>query len=329
MEYMSISIVGHIKQLQALMKLMKEQRLPSSLLFSGARGIGKKLVAHELAKRLLCQSLETPDSHACGSCKSCILVEAQTHPDLCMFECNSDNGGVNELRTTLERLQKRAFMGGAKITVLNDADTLSVVGANILLKTLEEPRANSYFILIAETPSRLPQTVLSRCQRWFFDRLSDLELTTILKQQGDSLEKLQLVPLAEGSMSTLESLDTDGKFTDEVKDAVDFAWQGNQVKIVSLAQKWAGDKNLLKERISLIKTLFRNKLTTSASDRNSAAIWANALQTALETEHLIFERNVNPTLALIELLKTCCQELGPRYRYSPNAHSTTMERLIR
>ena len=325
---MTTKIVGHVKQYQALSKLIAAGRLPSSLLFSGAHGIGKKLVALSLAKRLLCESADNDSAYACNSCKSCTLIESETHPDLCIFECGSAKGGVDELRETLERLHKRAFMGGSRVTILDEADTISVVGANILLKTLEEPRPNSYFFLIAETPSRLPQTVLSRCQRWFFDRLSDLELRTILRQRGCSDEQLKLVSLAEGSVATLDSLTNDADFRDEIEEALEFAWQGNGIKTVLFAQKWGSDKTLLRERVTLIKNLIRNKLISTGADIDSAAVWANALQTALDTEHLIFDRHINPTLALIELFKSCNKNISDAYRLAPHSSRPVMERLM-
>lgn len=324
---MTTKIVGHVKQYQALSKLIAAGRLPSSLLFSGAHGIGKKLVALSLAKRLLCESADNDSAYACNSCKSCTLIEAETHPDLCIFECGSAKGGVDELRETLERLHKRAFMGGSRVTILDEADTISVVGANILLKTLEEPRPNSYFFLIAETPSRLPQTVLSRCQRWFFDRLSDLELRTILRQRGCSDEQLKLVSLAEGSVATLDSLTNDADFRDEIEEALEFAWQGNGIKTVLFAQKWGSDKTLLRERITLLKNLIRNKLIRTSANLDNAAVWANALQTALDTEHLIFDRHINPTLALIELFKSCNKNISDVYRFAPHSSRPVMERL--
>jgi hypothetical protein len=218
-------------------------------------------------------------------------------------------------------------MGGSRVTILDEADTISVVGANILLKTLEEPRPNSYFFLIAETPSRLPQTVLSRCQRWFFDRLSDLELRTILRQRGCSDEQLKLVSLAEGSVATLDSLTNDADFRDEIEEALEFAWQGNGIKTVLFAQKWGSDKTLLRERITLLKNLIRNKLIRTSANLDNAAVWANALQTALDTEHLIFDRHINPTLALIELFKSCNKNISDVYRFAPHSSRPVMERL--
>ncbi len=322
-------IVGHVKQLQALTNLVVSGRLPSSLLFSGAHGIGKKLVALTLAKHILCQNPNDSSNRGCGSCKSCTLLQADTHPDLSIFECRGSDSSVDDLRETLERLHKRPFMGANRVTIINDADTISVVGANILLKTLEEPRPNAYFILIAETPSKLPATVLSRCQRWFFDRLSDLELTAILKAGGASEQELALIPYAEGSIATLEAVKSNDGIRNETEDGLQAAWSGNDVRIISLAQSWGSDKNHLRQRIGLIKTMLREKLISHASNLQAASVWAHALQTALDAEHLIFERNINPTLVLIELLRSCSKHNGIRYQLAPNTHPSIMEALSR
>lgn len=320
-------IVGHVKQLQALSNLIFEGRLPSSLLFSGAHGVGKKLVALTLARSILCLGQKNAYNRRDCGCNSCTLLLADNHPDLSIFECRDPDSGVDDLRETLERLHKRPFMGSSRITIINDVDTISVVGANILLKTLEEPRPNAYFILVAETPSKLPATVLSRCQRWFFDRLSDLELTAILKGRGASEQELALISYAEGSVATLDAVKGSDGIRNEIEDGLSAAWNGNDVQTISFARSWGADKNHLRERVALIKVLIRENLVRHASNLQYASVWAHALQTALDAEHLIFDRNINPTLVLIELLRSCSNENAIRYQLAPNRHLPIMEAL--
>jgi hypothetical protein len=234
---------------------------------------------------------------------------------------------VDLLRETLERLSLRPFMGKRKVTILDDADLLSIVGANILLKTLEEPRADSCFILIASTPSRLPQTVLSRCQRWFFDRLSLAEMESVLKARSASEEEVALIQFADGSPGALESVRSKASLGVEVREALDAAWRGDRAQSIRAAQEWGSDKSTLHERIAFVRSTIRQKLLDSRGDKDSASVWAHALQNAIDVEYLILERHVNPTLALLELLKSCERSRAFAYQATPNSYLPILEKI--
>jgi DNA polymerase-3 subunit delta' len=318
---------GHEILRTSLSQLAHSEKLPSSLLFSGAAGVGKKLIALELARQLLCSSPSPDNRGGCGECSACGLVRVGNHPDLRIIELSDENSSVDDLRATLERLSLRAFMGRRKVTILNDADSLSVVGANILLKTLEEPRPENFFILIAETPSRLPQTVLSRCQRWFFDRLSPQEIEAVLQERGASQEEIALIPLADGSLATIEALRTKSELGKDTHAIVDAAWRGDHALITKAAQEWASEKSLLRERLAFLRATIRQKLIDAADNSSAAAVWANALQNVLDAEYLVLERNTNPTLTLWYVLESCDQRLAMSYQVTPNSHPSLVERL--
>jgi DNA polymerase III delta' subunit len=324
-----MKITGHEPQRSALAGLAREERLPSSLLFCGPVGVGKRLVARELATGLLCNHAPLESAGGCGVCSACNLVKVGNHPDLHVVECGGEGISVDDLRHTLERLSLRPFLGTRKVAILNDADELSVVGANILLKTLEEPRPENFFILIAATPSRLPQTVLSRCQRWFFDRLESTQMETILKVRGASEEELHLIPLADGSLNTLASLRDRPQLGEEVLAVLECAWRGDHSRTTQAASEWASDKAGIRERLACLRLSIRHKLLQSGNDVNAAAVWSNALQRALDVEYLVLERHVNPTLALCEVLKSCDHSLANAYQTRPNSHPPLLGELIR
>jgi len=323
MEFPSaVNLIGHSTQRDALADLVNQDRLPSSLLFGGAAGIGKKLVALELARQLLCltDSADTKrvPQGGCGDCQACRLIRAGNHPDLRLVECDAEGASVDQLRETLDKLSLKPFISKRKVTILNDADEISVVGANILLKSLEEPRPENFFILIATTSSRLPQTVLSRCQRWFFDRLSNESLREILLAKGAGDEELGMIPLADGSCSELESIRSKGDLGDDVRQALDAAWRGDMARIAKAAQDWGADKNNVRQRLTLLRASIRERLLSSRSNSSAAAVWAHGLQNAIDAEYLVLDRHVNPTLTFLEILKSCNQALAINYQITPN-----------
>ena len=321
-------LVGHSQQRTQLSQLAREERLPSALIFSGVHGIGKFAAAQELARQLLCATPNAPQG-GCGSCRTCSLYDSNNHPDLHRLTFSGERSAtVDDIRIALDNLSLKPFMGGRKVAVLNDADEISVVGANILLKSLEEPRPETFFILIVANPSRLPSTILSRCQRIFFDRLSTEELQTIADQLGLPKIDASAAALADGSAAGLDSLQARAEMHDDVKSVLDRAFNGDTTTIGRAAQEWGAEKSLLRERLAFLRTTIRQKLLESARDRDSAAVWGNALQNALDAEYLILDRHVNPTLCLLKILQGCSRELSATYQSIPNSAPSLGELLL-
>ncbi len=153
----------HQQALDQWLDAQRRERLPHAMLVKGPEHTGKVLLARLLASYLLCeQPLET---RSCGRCKSCAMVRAGTHPD--WLELRPEQPGkvirVDSIRRMQARLQQTAQFGGAKLCILHPAEALNENAANALLKILEEPPANTYFILVSHRPQLLPPTIRSRC----------------------------------------------------------------------------------------------------------------------------------------------------------------------
>ena len=152
-------------------------RVPHAYLFVGPRGVGKGLAARELAKLLFCEShvgADAQDLDPCDTCDRCRRVDRDVHPDLHWFRKEADR---NDFRLRLvarrdgspdtvviESVVLTPMEAPVTVTVLDDAELLNAAAANALLKTLEEPSPHAVLILLCADASRLPGTVLSRCQ---------------------------------------------------------------------------------------------------------------------------------------------------------------------
>lgn len=322
------SVIGHTRQRANLAKLVREDRLPTALLFNGIASIGKRGVAIELAQRLLCNSVKADDvtgtnattrEAGCGACKSCVLVKSGNHPDLHEVSFGGEDGAsVDTLREVLDQLNLTAFLGGRKIAILNDTDNLSVVGANILLKSLEEPRPDTYFILIAANATRLPSTVLSRCQRWYFDRLSPADMKRIISANYQSEPDNLALLLAEGSFSSVETMQARPGMLEEIEDTLDAAFAGQASRIAMTVQKWASEKESIKDRITLLLAATQRRLTQSADIPFHSAIWAHAVQNVMDAEYLIIDRHVSPLTTLLTVLNRCSSAHGATLMEHPN-----------
>lgn len=140
-------------------------RVPHALLMHGPRGLGKAELAARFAQSLLCHG--TTDDWACGQCPSCHLFLADTHPDF--QKVGPEEPGkaikVDAIRGLIGDLALKPQYGGYRIFVLDPAEQMNLNSANALLKTLEEPAERTVLVLISDRPSRLPPTILSRCQK--------------------------------------------------------------------------------------------------------------------------------------------------------------------
>jgi len=166
---------------------------PHALLLDGPRGIGKRTLALNLARALLCETPEV-DGTACGVCASCHYVAAGQHPDLQMIEpfVLDDDGEVkvqdpipvDRIRTLLEWVQLTSHRGCAKVAVIVPAESMNLAAANALLKTLEEPPPSTYLMLVTHQPGRVPATLRSRCRRMPAPRPATAAAEAWLQQQG-------------------------------------------------------------------------------------------------------------------------------------------------
>ena len=148
---------------QMLADAYQNKKLHHALLLQGVQGIGKQTMAVHLAGALLCPNQQ--NLTACGQCKSCHLLAAQSHPDYLVLGHEQKTIGVDEVRKIADFCQTSAGQRGAKVVVVNDADLMTTAAANALLKTLEEPANNRFLILVSAQAERLPATVLSRCSQ--------------------------------------------------------------------------------------------------------------------------------------------------------------------
>jgi len=183
-------IAGHRHLLDLIARATSRGTLPPSLIFAGPEGVGKKQAAVALAQLMNClEPGKFNGLDACGACASCKRIARGVHADVLMIE-PGDTGAIkiDQVRDAIERSAYRPFEGRRRVVIVNDAEALNVEAQNALLKTLEEPPAASTFILVTSRPDTLLPTVLSRCQRLRFGRLSPAEVAAVLIRDHEYAE---------------------------------------------------------------------------------------------------------------------------------------------
>jgi DNA polymerase III subunit delta' len=202
------NVIGHDLALEAMERALRSDRMPHAWLFTGAESVGKLTAALDFAAALNCMS----DSKPCGECQPCRTTLAANHPDvelvapggICDELEHKDHSESRDLRICqIRRLEKvlslSPYSGGRRIAIIDAADTLHVEAANAFLKTLEEPPAGSVIILLAEREERLPDTVLSRCQKLAFHPVNrETILETLLERSADPDDAVAITAASRG-----------------------------------------------------------------------------------------------------------------------------------
>jgi len=158
------------EQWDRFQSLLAQDRLPHALLLCGPEGIGLGEFATAVSRLLLCG--RPPEQAPCGECKSCVQFDGGTHQDFLRVELRDDHKQilVEDVRAMIDFMHLTTQHGRFKIALIDPADALNISSANTLLKTLEEPPADSLLILCSHRPDLLAVTIRSRCRRFEFPR---------------------------------------------------------------------------------------------------------------------------------------------------------------
>ncbi len=212
-------IIGQERITHTLQNAIRAGRTTHAYLFAGHRGTGKTTTARIFAKALNCAHGPTPTP--CNACPPCEAIARGTSMDVIEID-GASNTSVDDIRDLKEKIVLAPTESRYKVYIIDEVHMLSTSAFNALLKTLEEPPAHAVFILVTTEPHRIPPTVLSRCQRFDFRRVSFAEiaarLRTIAQEDGiaiDDAALAQIVRSADGSVRDAESvLDQLSAYTD-------------------------------------------------------------------------------------------------------------------
>ena len=188
-------MVGQEAILKTLRNQLRTGRISHAYLFCGTRGPGKTSTARIFAKAINC--LDPQDGEPCGKCSLCQAMEEGRSVNVMEIDAASNNG-VDNIRDIREEVKYPPTEGKYKIYIIDEVHMLSTGAFNALLKTLEEPPEHVIFILATTDPQKVPATILSRCQRFDFRRISAAEIAATLRSYVEQ----------EGAKATDEALHT-------------------------------------------------------------------------------------------------------------------------
>lgn len=251
-------VVGQEYIVKILKNTIKNKRIAHAYLFAGPRGTGKTTIAKLFAKAINCEDF---NEEACDNCPSCLAFKENNHPDIIELDAASNNS-VDDIREIIEQVPYSPIVGKYKVYIIDEVHMLSSSAFNALLKTLEEPPAHVVFILATTDPQKIIPTVLSRCQRYNFSKISNLnmkkKMVEILNKEHLQYEDKALdevAMLAEGGMrdalSILEqilSYNNDEIFLEDVQRIFGLSTKEEKVELlIKIHNDLTGSINLLRQ----------------------------------------------------------------------------------
>jgi len=274
-----------------------DHRLPHAFLLTGNRGLGKEKFGYFLADYLLCRHRKRGEEGACGECRSCHLINANTHPDKKVITPRNQIL-LEQIHQAREFCQQKAhFERGAKVVIILTAELMNRSAAGALLKILEEPPPDKYFILISSKPGLILPTIHSRCVDIHFNSVSLSEFRKWVGKEDPLLYDLSLgAPLYASQL-----LDSgDAKILADIYKSLDRLTE-NREDPIELGLRWQelGDSLSLMDIVGVIIYYIENNMKKFGGSRQVF----NVYDTLLARRQLVHSSfNLNRTLVLEECL---------------------------
>ena len=271
------NIIGNKRNKEILKKAIEINKTSHSYIFCGTEGIGKKLIAKELAKKILCLKEKANDC----DCKSCIEFDSDNNPDFQLIESVDGKIKIEQIRQMQRKVAEKPIISNNKVYIIDDADTMTTEAQNCLLKTLEEPPEYITIILICTNEGNLLSTIKSRCTRMQFEPIREEKIkkyikTTFPEQQiSDSI-----IELAQGSIGKAIKLNEKKDIYENIENILLSMQNKDLIDVIQMAEIIYKSKEEIKQILEYI-----NVLLMKLSKQNIKYI--NCVQIVEETKRRI------------------------------------------
>lgn len=284
-------IVGNNKIKAELEKAVKQNKTSHSYLFVGISGIGKKMIAKEFAKMLLCLNEE----QYCNNCKSCLEFQNNNQPDFIQIEPEGNSIKIEQIRELQKRVQEKPIISNKKIYIIDDADLMTQEAQNCLLKTLEEPPEFTTIILIGSNENAFLPTIKSRCMILHFQKIEDNEIRLFLEQNYEMTNISQnMLDTFQGSIKKAISLKDKQEEYQIIENLITNLSKKDLIDILNEAELLYKEKEEIYETLDYINIILLKMSRTQP-------IYSNCIGIVEETKKRL-RQNANYDMTIDDLL---------------------------
>lgn len=304
-------IVGQDAAIRILIRMLKRDRVPHALLFTGIDGAGRQTTAKALAMAMNCRECDV--GVPCGHCSACSKMLSHNHPDLTVVDPSGTMIKIDQIRSLRKLLRYAPVEGGYRIIIVNDAQAMNPEASNAMLKMLEEPPNDTHVILTAPEPTDLLETIVSRCQHVPFRPISVETIVGFLKQvkdmDGDTARCIAI--LSKGSLGKALSADAENwmAWRTKLMERLLHISKASIPSLFALAENLSHDKDGLQEALDMVNIWFRDLL-----------IWKFCPDNILNKDYAVQIEQNSSKLSQDDLLKNIAAVVSAQQKISRNAN---------
>lgn len=268
------NIVGNNKIKESLKNAVKSNNVSHSYLFVGKAGVGKKIFAKDLAKKVMClgsnggaqnngvKNNELQNNNVANdnleldfdNCDSCIKFDANSNPDFSIIVPDGKSIKIEQIRNLQARIVEKPISSSKKVYIIDDADTMTEESQNCLLKTLEEPPEYAMIILIASNENRMLQTIKSRCVIIRFEDLTNEEISQILHTNDQDI-----IRLCEGSVAKADTISEKREMFAQLKIIADYLSKNSLIDVLNNSDLLYSSKDDIMTLLDFLNIIFFEK----------------------------------------------------------------------
>lgn len=254
------NILGNDRIKELLINSIKNNKTSHSYMFVGTEGIGKKLIAKEFAKMILC----TDENKYCSKCKSCIEFDTNNNPDFKIIEPDGNSLKIEQIREFQSKVYEKPIISNKKVYIINDSDKMTTEAQNCLLKTLEEPPEFVTIILIGANENSFLSTIKSRCMILHFEDLSNQMIKKYLEENYQTtINSKIMLDAFQGSIGKAIQLREKQDEYEKIEDIIYSLEKKDKIDIINMAEIIYKAKEEKNDILDYMNIVFLNLARTS------------------------------------------------------------------
>lgn len=301
------NIVGNTKIKQELKNIAKNNAISHSYLFVGEDGIGKKQIAREFAKMILCLS---DDKENCKQCDSCIKFISNNNPDFIEISEDGNSIKIAQIRELQEKIYQKPIVSSKKVVIVDNSEKMTEEAQNSLLKTLEEPPEYIVIILITSNENKLLNTIKSRCLKIGFVSIDNKEMLEYIdKNQEIKKPSQSILELCSGSIGKLIKINENIEEYNQVEEITQNMINGkipNVVKLINQFEVLYKSKEIIFDLLDYMIAIVYNHIKKNADYRSKFINIINIINNA-KTK---LNSNTNYDMCIDEMLFKIWEEIN-------------------